>query len=154
MEREKIMATATIERTAEAEIRKLLDDWVKAAGTFDIDRIMKAYAPDVLAFDAIAQLQFKGAQAYREHWQACAAMCPGPMIFEVHDLAIEAGDDIAFGHYLVRCGTIGEDGKEQAGYMRATFCCRKKSGKWKIVHEHFSAPFDPQSSKALLDLEP
>src|SRR5262245_20003698 len=107
MERQKIMATATIERTAEAEIRKLLDDWAKAAGTFDIDRIMKAYAPDVLAFDAIAQLQFKGAQAYREHWQACAAMCPGPMVFEVHDLAIEAGDDIAFGHYLVRCGAIG-----------------------------------------------
>jgi hypothetical protein len=23
-----------------------------------------------------------------------------------------------------------------------------------IVHEHFSAPFDPQSGKALLDLEP
>ena len=46
MEREKIMATATIERTAEAEIRRLLDDWAKAAGTFDIDRIMK---PDDLA---------------------------------------------------------------------------------------------------------
>jgi uncharacterized protein (TIGR02246 family) len=148
------MATATIERTAEAEIRGLLDDWAKAAGTFDIDRIMEAYTPDILAFDAIAKLQFKGASAYREHWQACAAMCPGPMIFEVHDLAIEAGDGIAFGHYLVRCGTIGEDGKEQSGYMRATFCCRKRSGRWKIAHEHFSAPFDPQSSKALLELEP
>jgi uncharacterized protein (TIGR02246 family) len=148
------MATATIQRTAEAEIRRLLDDWAKAAGTFDIDRIMETYAPDILAFDAIAKLQFKGAQAYREHWQACAAMCPGPMIFEVHDLAIEASDDVAFGHYLVRCGTINEDGKEQAGYMRATFCCRRTSGKWKIAHEHFSAPFDPQSSKALLDLEP
>jgi uncharacterized protein (TIGR02246 family) len=148
------MATATIGHTAEAEIRGLIKDWAKAAGTFDIDRVMEAYAPDILAFDAIAQLQFKGAQAYREHWQACAAMCPGPMIFEVHDLAIEAGDDVAFGHYLVRCGTIGEDGKEQAGYMRATVCCRRTSGQWKIAHEHFSAPFDPQSSKALLDLEP
>jgi uncharacterized protein (TIGR02246 family) len=148
------MATATIERTAEAQIRGLIEDWAKAAGTFDIDRVMEAYAPDILAFDAIAKLQFKGAQAYREHWQACAAMCPGPMIFEVHDLAIEAGDDFAFGHYLVRCGTIGEDGKEQAGYMRATVCCRRTSGQWKIAHEHFSAPFDPESSQALLGLEP
>jgi uncharacterized protein (TIGR02246 family) len=154
MEREKIMATATIERTAEAEIRKLLDDWAKAAGTFDIDRIMQAYAPDVLAFDAIAKLQFKGAQVYREHWQACAAMCPGPMVFEVLDLAVEAGDDIAFGHYLVHCGPIGEDGKEDTGYMRATFCCRKRGGAWKIVHEHFSVPFDPTNSQALLRLEP
>jgi ketosteroid isomerase-like protein len=81
-------------------------------------------------------------------------MCPGPMIFEVHDLAIEAGDNIAFGHYLVRCGTVAEDGKEDAGYMRVTFCCRRTSGKWKIAHEHFSAPFDPESGKALLRLEP
>jgi uncharacterized protein (TIGR02246 family) len=138
----------------EAQIRGLIDGWAKAAGTFDIDRVMAAYAPDILAFDAIAQLQFKGAQAYREHWQACAAMCPGPMIFEVHDLAIEAGDDVAFGHYLVRCGAVGEDGKEDAGYMRVTFCCRKTSGKWLIAHEHFSAPFDPESGKALLRLEP
>jgi uncharacterized protein (TIGR02246 family) len=148
------VATATIEHTAEAEIRRLIEDWAKAARAFDIDGVMAAYTPDILAFDAIAQLQFKGTQAYREHWQACAAMCPGPMVFEVHDLAIEASDDIAFGHYLVRCGTIGEDGKEQAGYMRATVCCRRTSGRWKIAHEHFSAPFDPASSKALFDLEP
>jgi uncharacterized protein (TIGR02246 family) len=148
------MATATIDRTAEAQIRSLIEDWADAAAAFDLDRIMAAYAPDILAYDAIAQLQFKGAQAYREHWQACAAMCPGPMVFEVHDLAIEAGDAIAFGHYLVRCGMIGEDGKEDTGYMRATFCCRKQSGRWLIVHEHFSAPFDPASSQALLRLEP
>ncbi|MGH6913208.1 MAG: YybH family protein [Geminicoccales bacterium] len=67
---------------------------------------------------------------------------------------MEAGGDIAFGHCLARCGAIGEDGKEQTSYMRGTFCCRKRSGKWKIAHEHFSAPFDPQSGKALLDLEP
>jgi uncharacterized protein (TIGR02246 family) len=148
------LATATIDRTAEAQIRSLIADWAAAAAAFDLDRIMAAYAPDILAYDAIAQLQFKGAQAYRKHWQACATMCAGPMVFEVHDLAIEAGEDLAFGHYLVRCGPIGEDGKEDTGYMRATVCCRKTSGRWRIVHEHFSAPFDPESGKALLRLEP
>lgn len=148
------MATTTIERTAEAEIGKLIEGWAKAAGTFDIDRIMAAYAPDILAFDAIGKLQFKGAQAYREHWQACAEMCPGQMVFEIHDLAIEAGDDIAFGHYLVRCGAVGDDGKEDTGFVRVTFCCRKRSGRWLIAHEHFSVPFDPESGKPLLRLEP
>jgi ketosteroid isomerase-like protein len=148
------MATATMQRTAEAEIRRLIEGWAKAAGTFDLDGIRAAYAPDILAYDAIMKLQFKGADAYLEHWQACADMCPGPMVFEIHDLAIEAGDDIAFGHYLVRCGAVGEDGKEDTGYMRATFCCRKRSGAWKIAHEHFSAPFDPESGKALCRLEP
>jgi uncharacterized protein (TIGR02246 family) len=148
------MATTTIERADEAQIRGLIEDWSNAARAFDIDGVMAAYTPDILAYDAIAKLQFKGAQAYREHWQACAAMCPGQMIFEVHDLAIEAGDAIAFGHYLVRCGVIGEGGKEDAGYMRVTFGCRKTGGRWLIAHEHFSAPFDPESGKALLHLEP
>jgi ketosteroid isomerase-like protein len=37
--------------------------------------------------------------------------------------------------------------------MRVTFCCRKAAGRWKIAHEHFSAPFDPESGK-VLDLQP
>jgi uncharacterized protein (TIGR02246 family) len=138
----------------EARIRGLIEDWANAARAGDLDGIMAAYAPDVLSFDAIAQLQFKGADAYRRHWQACMAMCPGPTIFEIHYLEIEAGDGVAFGHYLLRCGATGEDGKEQSGWTRATVCCRRSSGKWMVVHEHFSAPFDPQSGKALLHLTP
>ena len=148
------MSIATVNTTDESRIRQLLDDWVQAARANDIDGIMAAYAPDILSFDAIAQLQFKGAEAYRKHWEACIAMCSGPMIFEIHDLGIEAGADVAFGHYLLRCGGTGPDGKEQTGWMRVTVCCRKRSGRWLVAHEHFSVPFDRESGKALLNLEP
>ena len=137
-----------------AAIRELIEDWAQAVRASDIDGIMAAYAPDIRSFDAIAQLQFKGADAYRKHWEACIAMCPGPMIFEIHDLAIEAGEDVAFGHYLLKCGTTGEEGKEQTGWTRTTVCWRKRSGRWMVAHEHFSAPFDTVSGKALLGLEP
>jgi uncharacterized protein (TIGR02246 family) len=137
-----------------AEIRGLLDDWVKAARAKDIDAIFAHYAPYIVAFDGIGQLQFKGRDAYRKHWEACMDMCSGPMIFEFHDLDIEARDDVAFGHYLSRCGGTGADGKEQAGWFRVTVCWRKTNGRWKVAHEHFSAPFDPASGKALLGLEP
>ncbi len=148
------MATTTIERSAKAEIRKLIEGWAKAAQGFDLDAIMASYTPDIVAFDAVGKLRFEGAEAYRAHWKACAEMCPGQMIFEVHDLVIEAGDDLAFGHHLMRCGMVGEDGKEDASYMRGTFGCRRQGGRWLIAHEHFSVPFDPESSKALLGLEP
>jgi uncharacterized protein (TIGR02246 family) len=148
-----ILMTAA-HNTAHAAVGKLIADWAAAARAFDIDRIMASYAPDIVAFDAIAKLRFDGVQAYREHWLACAEMCPGPMVFEIHDLAIQAGDDIAFAHYLIRCGVIGEDGKENSGYMRATVCCRNTDGRWLIAHEHYSVPFDPASSQALLGLEP
>ena len=137
----------------EAQIRGLIDDWMNAARANDIDGVMAAYAPDIRSFDAIAQLQFKGIDAYRKHWQACMAMCPNP-IFEINDLEIETGDGVAFGHYLLRCGAKGDDGKEQTGWMRVTVCLRKTRGSWAVAHEHFSAPFDPESGKALLNLAP
>ena len=148
------MALQMTRTDEEVQIRGLMDDWAKAARAKDVDAIFAHYAPDILAFDAIAQLQFKGADAYREHWEACIAMCPGPMIFEIHDLGIEAGDNVAFGHYLLKCGATGEDGKEQTGWTRATVCWRKRSGRWMVAHEHFSVPFDMASGKALLGLEP
>jgi uncharacterized protein (TIGR02246 family) len=147
------MALQMTRTDEEAQIRTLIDHWVEAARANDIDGVVAVYAPDILSFDAIAQLQFKGIEAYREHWKACIAMCPSP-IFEIHDLDIEAGDHVAFGHYLLRCGATGEDGKEQTGWMRVTVCCRKTAGRWLVAHEHFSAPFDPASGKALLGLEP
>ena len=148
------MATATMQRTAEAEVRRLIEDWAKAAQAFDIERIMASYAPDIVAYDAIGKLRFQGADAYREHWKSCAEMCPGQMVFEVRDLVIEAADHLAFGHYLVRCGVVGEDGKEDTGYVRVSVCCRRTGDRWKIVHEHFSVPFDPASGNALLRLKP
>ena len=148
------MATVAIKTNDEAKIRELIEHWANAARTSDLDGIMSHYAPDIVAFDAIAQLQFKGKDAYRKHWEACLSMCAGPMIFEVHDLHIAARDDLAFGHYLSRCGGTGPDGVEKVGWMRGTVCCRKINGKWLVVHEHFSAPFDMESSKALFDLEP
>ena len=148
------MTTVLTKGDNQAQIPALIDDWAKAARAKDIDGVMSHYAPDIVAFDAIAALQFKGAEAYRKHWEACLAMCPGPMIFEIHDLDITARDDVAFCHYLSRCGGTGPDGKEQIGWMRATACFRKTNGKWMIAHEHFSAPFDPVRGKALLDLEP
>lgn len=89
-----------------------------------------------------------------KHWEACLALCPGPIVFEIHDLNITAGDDVAFCHFLNRCGGTGENGEEQAAWMRATVCYRKTNGRWLVVHEHFSAPFDMESGKALFDLQP
>jgi uncharacterized protein (TIGR02246 family) len=148
------MTTVPTKADDETQIRARLDDWAKAARAKDIDAVMSHYAPDVVAFDAIAALQFKGAEAYRKHWEACLTMCSGPTTFEIHHPDITARDDVAFGHYLCRCGGTGPDGKEHIGWMRATVCFRKTNGEWVIVHEHFSAPFDPQSGKALCDLEP
>jgi ketosteroid isomerase-like protein len=143
------MNTATTLASIETEIREELEDWERAVRAKDIARIVAHYAPDIVAFDAIAQLQFKGVDAYRKHWETCMTMCTGPMIFELHELKITAVENLAFVHALNRCGGTGPDGKEMSGWMRMTACYRKRLGEWRVVHEHFSAPFDMESDKVL-----
>lgn len=137
----------------EAAVKALLADWTAAANAGDLDAIAACYAPDIVAFDAIFQLQFKGVAAYRAHWQACLSTCQS-MVFEIHDPTIAAAGDIGFVHYLAYCGGTGLDGTEHHGWMRATIGCRKIDGRWLVTHEHFSAPFDPISGKALFELQP
>ena len=148
------MDTASTLARTETELRSQLEDWAHAVRAKDIDRIFAHYAPDIVAFDAIAQLQFKGADAYRKHWESCLAMWPDQGIFEVRDLRVEARRDLAFGHYLSRCGGTAPDGTVKAAWTRGTVCCVKAGGRWQVAHEHFSAPFDMASGKALFDLEP
>jgi uncharacterized protein (TIGR02246 family) len=153
------MSTATAQTTtggnAEAEIRAVQDDWLKLVATKDANRIMSLYAPDVVAYDAIAQLRFKGREAYGKHWEMCLTMCPGPMGFEIHDLDVAANGDVAFSHHLIKHeGKDPESGKEHTCWMRVTTGYRKRDGKWVIVHEHFSAPMDMETGKAIFDATP
>lgn len=136
--------------SAEAAVMELLDDWAAAVRAKDIEAITAHYAPEIVAFDAIAQLQFKGLEAYRQHWAACLAQCPETMVFELHEEVIYAEGQVAFFHALVRCGGSAED----AGWLRMSGGLRRIEGHWKLVHEHHSVPFDPQNGRALCDLAP
>ncbi len=148
------MTTATIELTAEAEIRKRLDEWARATRAKDVDAIIASYAPDTRSFDCHSQLQLEGAAALRQHLEACMPCMRGPMTFEIHDLKIAAHGDVAFGHYLARFGATGQSGKVHTGWLRVTVGLRKVRDRWLIAHDHCSAPFDPESGKAMLDAGP
>lgn len=134
-------------------IRQLIEDWRAAVRASDVPRIVSYYAEDIVAFDAILQLQFKGRDAYQKHWQACTEMCKGPMTFDIAELQIHADQQVAFAHYLCHCGGTGPDGKPHSSWMRVSAGYRKQGDDWKVIHEHFSAPFD-MDGKALFDLQP
>ncbi|MEX0758674.1 MAG: nuclear transport factor 2 family protein [Tistlia sp.] len=138
----------------EAEIRAHFANWTKAVQAQDLEAIMAPYAEEVVAFDAIVALRFEGREAYRRHWEACMAYCTGPMVFELHDLKILGEGGLAFCHALVRCGGAGPDGEVKTGWMRMTAGLRRHGDGWQVVHEHYSAPFDVETGKALFDLEP
>jgi hypothetical protein len=61
---------------------------------------------------------------------------------------IVADEHIAFAHWLAHCGGTNDKGETQACWMRVTACYRREAGQWRIVHEHWSAPFDMMSGAA------
>ena len=53
----------------QAAIRELIGGYVKAVRAKDIDGVMSVYAPEIVAFDIVAPLQYVGAEAFRKPWQ-------------------------------------------------------------------------------------
>lgn len=150
------MSTHLEHGSAQTAITQLYDSWLAAVRAQDVDAIMAHYVEDVLAFDAILALQFRGKPAYRKHWQMCMEMCPAgerEPVFELRDLQVQAEGDLAFAHALLRCGHKEGD-RVDAGWMRLTAGLRRVKGAWKIAHEHFSAPFEMPSGKAMFHLSP
>jgi ketosteroid isomerase-like protein len=102
-----------------------------------------------------APLQYRGANAYRENWQAWFSTFQDPIGYELRDLKISADKDLAFCHSFNRITGKRTDGETTDVWVRTTFCCRRLDGQWKIVHEHQSVPFYMDGSyRAAIDLNP
>lgn len=149
--------TMTIEEDKtknEAAIRELIDGFVKAIRGKDINGAMSVFAPEVVSFDLGPPLQHGGGEMFVERWQDLFDSYQNPIDYEVRDLSITAGDDVAFSHSLNRVSGTMKNGKKSDRWLRWTACYCKRNGKWLIVHEHVSVPVDLGDGKAMLDLKP
>lgn len=136
------------------QITDLLSNWTRAVRAKDVSQIMTIYADDIIAFDAVAQLQFKGIADYKAHWTRCMQFCGSESMFEMHQLKVQANDQLAFSHSLNHCGGTNSNGEMQSCWIRATQCWTKTNAGWRIVHEHYSVPFDMETGNTLFNLAP
>jgi uncharacterized protein (TIGR02246 family) len=148
------MTTESSKATDETQLRALIDERVKAVRAKDINGLMSNHAPDVLMFDALNPLQYLGSDKVKERAEQWLSWYQGSIGYEVRDLKITAGESVAFCHYLYRISGTMENGKEVNMWVRATICFLKIDGTWMVKHEHNSVPFDAESGRASLDLEP
>ena len=145
---------ATGHPTDEADIRQRIDTLAGAIRARDLEAVMSAYTTDVVSFDIEPPLQHVGAEAKRKNWERVFAAYEHPD-YEIRDLRITVRDDVAFAHSLNRLSGTLKGGTTTAGFwVRATMCFRKVNGHWFVAHDHASAPLDPATGAALLNLEP
>jgi ketosteroid isomerase-like protein len=139
----------------EADIRRRIDNLVEAIRAMDLERLKTMFAPDVVSFDVGPPLQRAGVEGKMENWADAFAAFQPPLGYEIRDLAITSGGEVAFARGFARLSGTLKNGKATGGFwVRYTACFRKLDGDWLIAHDHVSAPLDVESGRALLTLEP
>lgn len=124
----------------EAEVSVLLEAWAAATREGRRDDILANHLPDVLIYDVLAPMKYEGAAAYRQSWDDWQPDTQGDGQFDLQDLSVTAGADVAFAHGFIKCGGVLPDGRRFEDLVRATFCLHKASGSWKVAHQHISKP--------------
>jgi uncharacterized protein (TIGR02246 family) len=137
----------TPNKKSESEIRALLERHFDAARHADVATVVELFADDVVDFEQAAA-RLDGREAVHRYCQSGHDHLSGPFSFEVHDLAITAGDDPAFFHAFNHVRSQTKDSPPFDMWARWTGCLREIDGRWFIVHQHLSNPFDPMTMKA------
>jgi Ketosteroid isomerase homolog len=138
----------------EAKIGQQVDKIVEGLRAKDLEGLKQIYATDVVSFDVEPPLQHVGIAAKLKNWAKVFTFFQD-VTYEVRDLTLTVGDDVAFGHGFGRLSGMLKNGTATSGmWVRVTFCFRKIDGNWLIAHDQVSVPFDMPSGKGVTDLEP
>ena len=140
--------------SAEQELRDLVDERVRAVRAKDSASLSAQSAEDVITFDVLPPLNSRGSEATAEHLRAWFDGYAGPIDYSVRDVQVSAEGDLGFCSFLYHVAGTLKSGGEVNMWVRATLGCRRIDGRWRIVHDHESVPFDPTTGLALIDLEP
>jgi uncharacterized protein (TIGR02246 family) len=135
------MTTNPDTKTDEAEIRTLIDRWADAVHAGDLDTVLADHTGDIVMFDVPPPKEgVRGIEAYRDTWPPFFEWQRRGAVFEIVELAVTAGVDVAFAHALLRCGTSEELASDPDNRLRLTIGLRKEGGRWAVAHEHHSFP--------------
>jgi ketosteroid isomerase-like protein len=137
----------------EDEIRGEFQDWLKAAARKDLDAIMTKIADDVVSYEHDAPLVHRGAAAVREICRSGFEAMPGDFSWDIPDLHVIVRGDIAVTWGLNRMRAAGPD-HEFESWSRGTRIFQKMDGVWKMIHQHVSYPYDPETGEAKTGLKP
>ena len=127
---------------AEDRIKALIEAWADAVRRHDFPDVLAHHDQDIVMFDVPPPLQSRGMDAYKKTWDLFFRYHEPSQAFDIEELAITAGEDVAFAVALMRCGSSTDSGPPEPGgfLFRLTIGLRKIDGDWCITHEHHSVP--------------
>ena len=125
--------------STESEVRELIDDWVKAVQAGDLAGVVAGHDNDIVMFDVPPPvLGIRGIPAYREAWPPFFDWEAFGAQFELAELDVTAGEDVAYAWALLRCGDEQDLREDPERRLRLTLGLRRVDGRWSVTHEHHS----------------
>jgi uncharacterized protein (TIGR02246 family) len=123
------------------EIRDLITGWIAAVRSCDLEGALARHDPDIVMFDVPPPFRgVRGIDEYRQSWGPFFEWLGQGAMFELVDLDVVAGTDVAFAYALLRCGMPADFDTEPDNRLRVTVGLCKRDGRWIVTHEHHSFP--------------
>ncbi len=115
---------------------------------------MTKIADGAVSYEHEAPLQYVGVDAIRKVCQGGFDAMRGEFRWDIPDLQIIVRDDIAvtWGLNHMQAQELGKERLES--WSRGTRVFQKIDGKWRMIHQHVSYPYDPETGEAKADLKP
>ena len=125
--------------TDEQQIREQVERWAAAVHAGDLDGVLADRTADIVMFDVPPPHDgVRGLDDYRATWPPFFEWQASGAAFEILELDVTAGDDVAFARALLWCGTAAERAAHPERRLRLTLGLRKEEGRWRVAHEHHS----------------
>lgn len=125
----------------ETQIREIIESWARAVHQGDMEGVLADHSNDIVMFDVPPPSEgVQGIDAYRETWPPFFKWQEQGASFEILSLNVTAGEEAAFAHALLRCGTQEELSRDPENRLRLTIGLRKENRRWVVAHEHHSFP--------------
>jgi ketosteroid isomerase-like protein len=138
----------------EDQIRRQIHKIIDGLCAKDLETLKQPYAPDIMSFDIEPPLRHVGLEAKLQNWAKVFALFD-TVTYEIRDLTLTVGEELAFGYAFGRLGGTLPDATVVGGmWVRLTYCLQKVGGVWLIVHDQVSVPLDVATGKGVVDLEP
>jgi ketosteroid isomerase-like protein len=136
------------------ELRALFAEWFRAASAKNIEGAMEPIAENIVSYEHEAPLQYVGADNVRQVCQRGFDAVGDRFSWDVPDLKIIVSGDLAVTWGLNRMRSERPDAPPAESWSRGTRIFRRIGGKWRMIHQHVSFPYDPKNGTAATDLRP
>ena len=121
------------------DIEQLIRRWAEAVHTGDLATVLADHGDDIVMFDVPPPHDgVRGLAEYEKTWPPFFAWQATGAGFEIVELDVTEGQDVAFAWALLKCGTPDELAAVPERRLRLTVGLAKRDGRWMVTHEHHS----------------